>query len=313
MKKAELSLGQPIDGMLRLGMKCNFNCIFCNILNHENFPELSFEEAKEEVDKLADHYTYISISGGEPLLYPYVEELVAYAAQEKGMKINLQTNASLISRRRARKLKEAGVYSVFVNLPSHEPEVYARLTSTSRRMFFRVLKGIQMLIDAEIPLIINIVINELNYRALLTYLDFIHEHFPETKEVVFSVIQPQGNAKINSFLVPDYRVIAPYIHKAVRKAQKLGFTVENPFCGLPMCMSPPEELGINSELRAGYLAREGKIPEALMKVVVSKMQPKGCYRCYLKNFCLGIWKEYFEIKGDVVEPPYEVFRYWPTG
>jgi len=307
------SQGPQIDDILRLGMKCNFRCLFCNIFNNENIPEKSLEQAIQELKALSRTSLLISISGGEPLLYPYLEELI-WAGTRMGISLNLQTNASLITRKKAEKLKEAGLASAFVNFPSHNSDTFARLTGTTEKMFYKVVSGIRALIDADIRVTLNLVINEWNYSEIKEYLHFTKENFPEVELINFSVIQPHGNARINSFLVPDYRKIKPYISEGVKEARRLGFEIENPFCGLPVCMAPVQDEIINSEVRAGIDVRKTlKITPPLVRVLKSKMHTPSCYRCYLKNFCGGVWKAYYEIRGDVVEPQYEVFRYWPTG
>ncbi|RLI74151.1 hypothetical protein DRP04_14995 [Archaeoglobales archaeon] len=308
----KVSNNQIIDEILRLGSKCNFNCLFCNVFNHENPPELSFEEAKRKLEKLAREHPYISISGGEPLLYSYLEDLIRVGTR-MGVFLNLQTNASLVTEKKAKNLKNAGLEQAFVNFPSHDPEIFAKITSTSRRMFRRVVSGIRALIDVGVKVALNLVVNEWNYRAIREYVYFVKENFPEVKVINYSVIQPHGNARINSYLVPDYREIKPYIAEGVKEARKLGFMIDNPFCGLPICMAPVHDETLNSEVRAGMEARRTlKIPHPLTRVLRSKIHTPSCYRCYMKNFCGGVWKAYYEIKGDVVEPPYEVLRYWPT-
>lgn len=305
---------ENIDELIRMGMRCNYNCVFCNVFNNEEIPDRSISELKRDVDAISHDVRLLSISGGEPLLYPDLGELIGHA-KSKGWEVNLQTNASLVTREKAAALKRAGLDSAFINLPSHDAEVFSSLTATNQNVFEQALKGIRMLIDEGVEVMLNLVVNETNYMELVPYLRFVHEKFPEVKDVNFSVIQPHGSARINAHLVPDYRDVKPFLKKAMEVSSELGIRVVNPFCGLPMCMVHDSMvMNDNSEYLSGTEVRnDGGIPRPLSRVVGSKMQPPSCSDCYLKNFCLGVWNAYYEIRGDVVEPPHRALRIWPNG
>ncbi|MBR9681543.1 MAG: radical SAM protein [Candidatus Altiarchaeota archaeon] len=302
----------PIDHILRLGLNCNFDCPFCNVLDFIKLPERTLQDLKSEIDKLVGSKLVLSLSGGEPLLYPILDDVIKYA-KLKGFRVRLQTNASLINENRASELKKTGLDNAFINLPSHLPETYAELTSTDPKMFHRAIKGINYLTDAGISTVLNKVVTQKNFTHLSDYLIFVKEKCPKAREVNFSIIQPHGRAFINSHLVPDYRELREPMIGAVRTANELGIKLLNPYCGLPLCMVwgslHPSE---NSEYLAGIeVRRGGKIPAPLSRVLNAKQATKSCSSCFLKNFCLGVWKKYYGIRGDVVEPPYRVLRYWP--
>lgn len=307
---------EVVDEILRLGMKCNFTCPFCNIVENESLPELDLEGAKELADRMKVLNDDVSISGGEPTLYPYLVELVRYMKSKK-FRVRLQTNASLVTKELARELREARLDAVFINLPSHSPEAFSELTGTSPEMFCKVVGGIRTLIEHDLEVIINLVINELNYSGLADYLRFVHTQFPEVRVVNFSVIQPHGRAARNSYLVPDYNKIRPHLREAIKVSEELGLTLINPFCGMPACSTygilPLEQ---NSECLAAVQMRATEFVSGrsqMEKVFGCKTHVPSCVDCYLKNFCLGPWKAYYEIKGDIFEPPFRALRFWPEG
>jgi MoaA/NifB/PqqE/SkfB family radical SAM enzyme len=302
-----------IDDILRLGTRCNFNCPFCNVLNHEEIKDRTFDELKAMIDSLPRDVRALSLSGGEPTLYADLGRVVEYAVG-RGWNVILQTNAALVTPEMARSLKEAGVGSAFVNFPSHEPDVYAELTGTEPSVFGAAVRGMHNLIGAGIPVQPNIVINELNYRGLEDYVRFINKEFPSVSVVCFSAIQPHGNAWLNPHLVPDYRELGDYIGAAAGAAGELGIAVLNPFCGVPVCVTYGRmSMQNNLDMVSGWAIRkEGRFPEPVSRVVGSKMQPDSCRECYLRNYCMGVWKKYYEIRGDVVEPPFRSLRAWPN-
>ena len=105
------------------------------------------------------------------------------------------------------------------------------------------------------------------------------------------------------------------IESALETARERGITIINPFCGMPVCMTfGMMPLEANSEFVCGVEVRQkGISSEALARVESSKTRTPTCRDCYLRSFCLGLWKAYYEIRGDVVEPPFRSLRFWPQG
>lgn len=76
--------------------RCNRNCSYCYGPKKEN--ELSIVQAKRIVDLLKSQgVKQIGITGGEPLLYPYIEELINYI-YDCEIKIYLSTNCDFYER-----------------------------------------------------------------------------------------------------------------------------------------------------------------------------------------------------------------------
>jgi len=67
--------------------------------------------------------THLALSGGEPTLYKQLPELVAEGAR-LGYYVQLNTNGSLINRRYAEALVEAGLNQTWISIYSHRPEVH---------------------------------------------------------------------------------------------------------------------------------------------------------------------------------------------
>ncbi|MCX7626349.1 MAG: radical SAM protein, partial [Candidatus Sumerlaeaceae bacterium] len=90
---------------------CNLRCVHCYYAAEpEPSPnELSSEEARRFVDDLAAfRVPVLLISGGEPLVRRDILEIAAYAVQ-KGIRVTLSTNGTLLTRDIVRRLKNIGV------------------------------------------------------------------------------------------------------------------------------------------------------------------------------------------------------------
>lgn len=97
---------------------CNLRCIHCYSDSGSDVieNELSTKEALGLIDDLAQFKVpVILFSGGEPLLRPDFFDLIKYA-KEKGIRVTISTNGTLITPDLARDIKNAGVSYVGISL-----------------------------------------------------------------------------------------------------------------------------------------------------------------------------------------------------
>lgn len=156
---------------ISLTNKCNLNCIYCHKEGYNSNLEIS-KQAILNIVSLGLEYGIVKVkfTGGEPLLRPDLEEIIA--ALPKLQDISLTTNGVLLSIR-ARDLAESGLHRVNISLPSLSNEKYDFITR-SRNMLSRVLDGIHCALDAGLsPLKINMVllknINEGEIEDMLAF------------------------------------------------------------------------------------------------------------------------------------------------
>jgi radical SAM protein with 4Fe4S-binding SPASM domain len=104
--------------------KCNLKCSHCyiNAAKDELQGELNTEEAKRLIDQITEvSRPLLILSGGEPLLRSDIYELVRYGT-DKGLRMGLGSNGSLLDEFVAKNLKNAGVKTVSISLDSQDPE-----------------------------------------------------------------------------------------------------------------------------------------------------------------------------------------------
>lgn len=90
----------PIQGLIEITNVCNFNCIHCYIANSKNKRQifLSYDIIKTAIDEVCEMgCEMITITGGECMLHPNFQEIYTYI-WKKGIKVNIFTNASLITK-----------------------------------------------------------------------------------------------------------------------------------------------------------------------------------------------------------------------
>ncbi len=97
---------------------CNLRCIHCRASATElsSPSDLSTETAKAIIDQIAEVSSPILVlSGGEPLFRKDIFELARYGT-EKGLRVALATNGTLVTKQVARKIVDSGVKRVAISL-----------------------------------------------------------------------------------------------------------------------------------------------------------------------------------------------------
>jgi AdoMet-dependent heme synthase len=122
-----LRLNVPISAQIDLTYRCNERCVHC-YLDHEDHGEMTTAEIKDLLDQMADAGVfYLNLSGGEILMRRDFFEILEHA-RSRTFCIKLKTNAVLIRRKEAQRLRELGVESVQISVYSHRPEVHDAVT-----------------------------------------------------------------------------------------------------------------------------------------------------------------------------------------
>lgn len=101
--------------------RCNLDCGYCNEYDEVSKP-VPLEEMKRRLDLLADMGTsMITISGGEPLLHPELEEVIRHM-RKRGMYTGMITNGFLLSKDRIEKLNDAGLEYLQISIDNVTPD-----------------------------------------------------------------------------------------------------------------------------------------------------------------------------------------------
>src|ERR1700749_3804886 len=101
--------------------RCNLACTYCNEYDDVSKP-VPLEEMKRRLDFLADMGTsVITISGGEPLMHPELEEVIRHI-RSRGMIAGMITNGFLLSVDRINKLNAAGLEHLQISIDNVTPD-----------------------------------------------------------------------------------------------------------------------------------------------------------------------------------------------
>ncbi|BCJ85863.1 GTP 3',8-cyclase MoaA [Effusibacillus dendaii] len=142
--------------------RCNLRCVYCmpaeGMQFMENDKHLTFDEIESVVRVAAKlGVRRLRLTGGEPLVRPRVEELVARLSAIPGIEdIALTTNGIFLAPK-ARALKEAGVTRVNISLDSMKQERFASITRGGN--VNKVLAGLEAAFEVGFhPIKLNVVL-----------------------------------------------------------------------------------------------------------------------------------------------------------
>ena len=101
--------------------RCNLTCTYCNEFDHSSEP-VPVAQMLKRVDKLASlGASIITISGGEPLLHPQLDDIIRRIRARDAI-ATLISNAYPLSRERIRALNDAGLDYLQISIDNVEPD-----------------------------------------------------------------------------------------------------------------------------------------------------------------------------------------------
>lgn len=143
----------PLSVHIDLTMRCNELCRHCYRVIEQR-PELTTDELKALLGDLAQAGTlYLTLSGGEVFLRKDLFELVEHA-RRLHFDVRLKSNALLITKAKAERLRALGVRQVDISIYSAEPAVHDWVTKVPGSLE-RSLQGVSLLKDAGITVKLN--------------------------------------------------------------------------------------------------------------------------------------------------------------
>ena len=149
---AMLHRTRPVVAQIVPMRRCNLACAYCNEYDHSSAP-VPLPEMLKRIDKLAALGTsIITLSGGEPLMHPGLEEIIR-RIRSHGAIATLISNAYLMSHERIRSLNDAGLDYLQISIDNVEPD---ETSMKSLRVLERKLQWLAR--EAEFSVTINSVI-----------------------------------------------------------------------------------------------------------------------------------------------------------
>ncbi len=155
--------------------RCNLKCVHCyaQAVEEDGVDEISTDQAKAIIDDLAAFGSPVMLfSGGEPLVRKDLTELAQYATS-KGMRAVISTNGTLITKQKAKELKEVGLSYVGISLDGGE-EVHDRFRAVPGA-FKRAIQGIENCQAEGLKVGLRFTINKRNAGEIPVLFDLVRD------------------------------------------------------------------------------------------------------------------------------------------
>ena len=137
--------------------RCNLKCIHCRSSSEievKDHPDFSTQEAFRIIDDIISYAKpVIVLSGGEPLLRMDVFEVARYGT-EKGLRMCLATNGTLVNDKICEKIKNSGIKIVSLSLDGSEETVHDNFRN-QKGAFAGTINAAQLFQKHGIEFIIN--------------------------------------------------------------------------------------------------------------------------------------------------------------
>ncbi len=197
--------GAPYQIVWDVTTACNLKCKHCySTSGKKGKDELNTEDAKRAIDIMAKAgVTILAFSGGEPLVRPDIFELTRYAA-DKGMYVAMATNATLITKEVARKMKEAGVQFVQISLDGATPEVHDEFRGV-KGAFEKTVRGIKNCVEEGFFVEVSTTATHFNYKQIPEIIDLCEQLRVNWFMVYNFVPTGRGRFIVENDLTPEER------------------------------------------------------------------------------------------------------------
>ncbi len=115
------STGHPVMAHVIPIRRCNLSCSYCNEYDSHSKP-VPVETMTARLDRLASlGTTIVTFSGGEPLLHPGLDDLIAHV-RRRGMIAGMITNGYLLTADRVKRLNHAGLDHLQISIDNVMPD-----------------------------------------------------------------------------------------------------------------------------------------------------------------------------------------------
>ena len=197
---------------IELTRRCNQKCVHCwNESNSTDNNNLNSERVKELITEFRfNGGQRLLITGGEPLLYADLEDVLSKAKEQGVRKIEITTNGTLITDRQAEMLAK---YLNYINVSLHGPNPRIHDSITQKKgSFVDTIAGIHRLKERGVEVIVYTTIMDLNLMTLPDMIDLIAKN--KLGGIRFNTVYPIGRGEELTPMEPKAKpLLSAYIQE----------------------------------------------------------------------------------------------------
>lgn len=131
----------PVTIVINPTMRCNLRCTGCYSFNYSKVRDMEYSTLAKVLGEARDMgIRFITVSGGEPLLYPH---LFRMAEEFSDLIFMMYTNSTLIDEAMARKIADTGNILPAISVEGYEEETDARRGKGTHASVCRAMKNLR--------------------------------------------------------------------------------------------------------------------------------------------------------------------------
>jgi len=195
--------GQQVKDVLsllaiNLTRRCNLACDHCYLDAHTLKHGSPLELTTDEVCWLLDDVvpcgdgTMVVLTGGEPLMRPDLEEIIAYGSG-LDLAMVVGTNGMMLTEQRVRSLKRAGVLGLGISVDSLDPEYHDGFRGRSGALA-KTMAGVDACRRNDVSFQIHFSIFESNAHELPAMIEFARDSGARVLNIFFLVCTGRGES-----------------------------------------------------------------------------------------------------------------------
>jgi pyruvate-formate lyase-activating enzyme len=300
--------GEPAfsELLVRLTSRCNQRCPFCSAPPPHAEPDLGAVVAWLETALAGAPRPIVTLTGGEPTLWPGLAELVReFLSRPEILQVKVQTNAVAFDDPRALDGWPASDRLMFfVSLHGANDNVYDLCTGTTGQLA-RAVAGIRNLLKTDGPVLLNLVVNRHNVDHLEEWVHAVADLFrgPRMPRLHFSTATCPDHRVTAPDCLVRYTDLAPKLQAAASLAVDLGLDCESllssSHASIPACLLDPAH-----RVRPGAAEGRDQILPVHSEAEVGVegagkpwVKARCCERCSQTRWCLGLPRAYVQRFG----------------
>ncbi|MHB8111389.1 MAG: radical SAM protein [Syntrophorhabdaceae bacterium] len=150
-----------------LTRNCNLSCVHCRASADKgpHTGELSTEECRTIIDNILTFSSpTVILTGGEPLLRPDIFEIIEYG-REKGLRLVIAVNGTLVTQEVARRMKDSGIQRVSLSIDGKDPLGHDEFRKVAGA-FDAVIGASEIFRRINLPFQVNTTVTSLNVQDI---------------------------------------------------------------------------------------------------------------------------------------------------
>lgn len=164
-------LSAPIYVHWELTDRCNLKCKHCYQKNSLFASECNLTECMSIAEQLVENKVFqVTLTGGEPLLFPAIFELVDYLVENR-IKPRITTNGYFINNQIAAYFAKHNLHiQVSLDSANYKEHNFIRNSSDA---FDKAINAIKLLVNYNVPVSVAFCVNNLNYKSMENFIELL--------------------------------------------------------------------------------------------------------------------------------------------